>query len=280
MEPELVVQRALGAGARIVALEPLKSWERSDLFRVRLEGTSVPTAILKVFRDRARGFDDWAGLAFLGGSGAPAFLGGDAAACAFVIEDLNEGRTLESFLRGDDRRAAEDALLELARLTGKVQAGTLGRVERYDELRDALAPREGKVAAVAAAFLRTNAARIRAWLDAAGVTADLERELELVAKRVESPGPFASFTHGDMAPSNNFFGPRGARLLDFEWCGVRHALYDTLLWNLFCPFPEELVARADAAYRSQLARACVAARDDRHYERERALVAAGATGAC
>jgi hypothetical protein len=272
---EPIVRRALGAGARVVALEPLKSWERSDLYRIKLEGTSIATAILKRFKDRARGFDDWAGLAFLGGSGAPTFLGGHVEECAFLVEDLGEGRTLEGFLNAEDRSAAEEALLELARLTGKVQAIALAHVDRYEELRDALAPREGKVAALAGAFLRKNASRVRDWLAAVGVTAELDRELELVAKRVEDPGPFASFTHGDMAPTNNFFGPRGARLLDFEWCGVRHALYDTLLWNLFCPFPDELAVRADAAYRAQLAKACVAARDDRHYERERAFVAAG-----
>jgi hypothetical protein len=67
------------------------------------------------------------------------------------------------------------------------------------------------------------------------------------------------------------------RLLDFEYAAIRHALYDALFWTLVCPFPEELIDRADAAYRMELSRTCLAAADLATYRDARATVAAWRT---
>ena len=91
---------------------------------------------------------------------------------------------------------------------------------------------------------------------------------------MERPGEWTTFTHGDMAPSNTGHTASGWRLLDFEYAGVRPALYDGLLWTLFCPFPSDLIERAERAYRETVAAGFPAAVDDATYGSVRARVAA------
>ena len=91
------VERLLGARhgpARILDSTILKSWERNDVWRVRVKGGPDLPAMAIVKRWKAeppRGLDEWAALAVLTEAGlaaAPRFLGGDAAARCFVMEDL------------------------------------------------------------------------------------------------------------------------------------------------------------------------------------------------
>jgi hypothetical protein len=169
--------------------------------------------------------------------------------------------------------------VSLARLTGRLHAATFDHHGEFDRLRAALAPRGATPRSAAAAFLRAEAGRLTTWLGSAGVPAalGLDAALETTARAVESPHPLTAFTHGDQAPSNNHLGRAGPRLLDFEYGGVRPALYDALFWTLVCPFPALLIDSAEAAYRAALTAACPAARDDAAYRRSRALTAAWRT---
>jgi hypothetical protein len=279
---------ASGTAARLLTPILLKSWARNDVWRCALESPSpgLPASVIvKHFKgEPERGFDEWAALAFLTTQpieppSAPRFLAGDAAARVFVMEDLGPGPSLENLLREADAAPAEAGLVNVARLTGRLHASLMHAATEFDRQREALAPRVTSPITAAAALLRNERGRIAAWLTAAGVSPapDLPLTIEAVSHAVERPGPFATFTHGDMAPSNNHFTPATVRLLDFEYAGVRHALYDALLWTLFCPFPAPLIERADAAYRAALAAGCPGARDDRTYVRARATVAAWRT---
>jgi hypothetical protein len=297
--PLAVVERILsaGAGGAVRASEPalLKSWSRNDVWRVRVTGapaaaghpagSGVPdSVIVKRFKSEpARGLDEWAALEHLGSLGlapapAPRLLGGDLETRCFVMEDLGPGRSLADLLgareAGGAARAA-DALVALARVTAALHAGARERAREFDRRRDALAPRAVTPLRETADALRAAAAALRAWLHATGAAAasGLEAAVETLARAAEDPGDWATLTHGDMAPSNNLLAPDGWRLLDFEYAGVRHALHDTLLWTLFCPFPVPLIARADQAYRAVMAGAFPAARDDGEYARARAQVA-------
>jgi hypothetical protein len=44
------------------------------------------------------------------------------------------------------------------------------------------------------------------------------------------------------------------RLLDFEYGGYRHALYDQTAWSVLCPLPERLVERLRRGYWLELAK--------------------------
>lgn len=280
------VERLLGARhgpARILDSTLLKSWERNDVWRVRVKGgPDLPTmVIVKQWKaEPARGLDEWAALAVLTEAGlvaAPRFLGGEAAARCFVMEDLGAGPNLESLLRspGAGERAAS-ALVAIARLAGRMHVDARGLAAEFDRRRDELAPRPLSPAATAARGLRERGADLAGWLEAVGepAAAGTADALALLARFAGEPGDWTTVTHGDMAPGNTALAPPGWRLLDFEYAGVRPALYDALLWTLFCPFPAALVESADRAYRETLAIAFAAARDDAAYASARARTAA------
>ncbi|QRN96353.1 phosphotransferase [Archangium violaceum] len=263
--------------------ELLKAETRSVVVRAQVRGGPVPAVVLKHFRDDLTcGLDDWAGAEFLTRRGmetGPRFLAGDVDARLFVMEDLGRGPTLEALLRGEDARAANAGLMATARLTGQLHARTLGSQSEYELVRQALPPRHERVRVENARFLLDHEGRLLRWLTAVDVKAapGLSEDLEAVARALADPGPFLSFTHGDMAPSNVLFTPSGPRLLDFEYAGMRHAMYDALMWLVSVPFPDELVSRADITYRITLSADCEAAQVDSHWARARATVALART---
>jgi hypothetical protein len=265
------------------APELLKDETRSVVVRAQVRGGPVPAVILKHFRDEpVCGLDDWAGAEFLtqrGVESGPRFLAGDVAARLFVLEDLGRGPTLETLLRGEDARAAHGGLIATARLTGQLHARTLGTQSAYELVRQALPPRPERVRVENARFLLENEGRLLRWLAAVEAEAapGLHEDLEVIARTLADPGPFLAFTHGDLAPSNVLFTPAGPRLLDFEYAGMRHALYDALMWLVTLPLPDELVSRADITYRITLSAHCEAAQVDSAWARARATLALART---
>ena len=284
---EALVARRLGRAVRLETPTLLKSWARNDVWRARVAGDGAPWAsvIIKRFKSEpARGFDEWAALELLTDRSprpaiAPAFVGGDMAAHCFVMEDLGVAPSLEGVLEAKGARAGADAasaLMEVARVTARFHVTMRGPAAEFDRRRDALAPRPRPAVAEAAYWLRRRGDDLAAWLAAVGeaLPGPPHEAIATVADLVEAPGQWTTLTHGDMAPSNTLRTADGWRLLDFEYAGVRSALYDTLLWTLFCPFPADLVARADAEYRKVLQDDFPAAADDRAYATARARVAA------
>ncbi|HYO53366.1 phosphotransferase [Archangium sp.] len=265
------------------APELLKEESRSVVVRAQVRGGPVPVVILKHFRDDlVCGLDDQAGAEFLTRRGlelGPRFLAGDVDARLFVLEDLGRGRSLEELLRGEDARAATGGLIATARLAGQLHARTLGTQSEYELIRQALPPRHQRVRVENARFLLEHEGRLLRWLAAVGAQAapGLHEDLEAVARTLADPGPFLAFTHGDLAPGNVLFTPSGPRLLDFEYAGMRHALYDALMWLVTVPLPDELVARADITYRITLSAQCEAAQVDSAWTRARATVALART---
>ncbi|WP_158501967.1 phosphotransferase family protein [Vitiosangium sp. GDMCC 1.1324] len=265
------------------APELLKTQTRSVVVRAQVRGGPVPGVILKHFRDEpVCGLDDWAGAEFVTRRApelGPRFLAGNVDARLFVLEDLGRGRSLEELLRGDDARAAAGGLLATARLTGQLHARTMGLQSEYDLVRQALPPRHQRIRVENARFLLEHEGRLLRWLSEVGVAAapGLHEDLETVARTLADPGPFLTFTHGDLAPGNVLFAPGGPRLLDFEYAGMRHALYDALMWLVTVPFPDELVSRADITYRITLSSQCEAAQVDSQWALARATVALART---
>ncbi|MFY0563499.1 phosphotransferase family protein [Archangium lansingense] len=263
--------------------ELLKTESRSVVVRAQVRGGPVPAVILKHFRDDpVCGLDDLAGVDFLSRQElefGPRLLASDVDARLFMLEDLGRGRSLEELLNGEDVRAATGGLISTARLTGQLHARTLGLQSEYELVRQALPPRPERVRVENARFLLDHEDRLLRWLAAVDAKAapGLHEDLEDVARTLADPGPFLAFTHGDMAPSNVLFTPSGPRLLDFEYAGMRHALYDALMWLVTVPFPDELVARADITYRITLSSHCEAAQADSAWTRARATVALART---
>ncbi|WP_163997789.1 phosphotransferase [Pyxidicoccus caerfyrddinensis] len=261
----------------------LRTQSRCDVVRASVRGGEMATVILKHFRDDpVLGLDEWTGLELLGRlnlTTAPGLIAGDVATRLFLLEDLGTGPSLEDLLNGNDPRAATSGLLAVARLTGQMHARTLGVQADFDLIRHTLSPRPSRARIDNARYLLDHEDRLSRWVRATGAVEapGTHEDLEVLARELADPGPFLAMTHGDMAPGNTIFTPNGARLLDFEYCGMRHALYDCLMWLLVVPLPDELITRAELSYRIACSQSCDAAQVDTSWMRARAIVAAART---
>jgi hypothetical protein len=213
-------------------------------------------------------YAEWASLEFLSELSAareiaPRFLAGDVESRVFVMEDWGDGGTLDDRLRARDGEAAQRALVTLARQTARLHTATWGREERFESLCGALpaAGRAGR-AREAEQWLAARP-RVQEWWEATGMAlpADFAASCAGIARVYAEPGPFLAFTHGDPAPTNNHVAGDRVRLLDFEYGGYRHALYDLTAWNVLCPLPEPVVEAMIDGYRSDLAGVGEAAAD-------------------
>lgn len=250
-----------GPDAAVVSAEPLKDWQRNRVARLRLAGAPVASVVAKqILADAALGFTDWSSLEYVGAAAgaagvAPRFLGGDVSERIFLMEDLGSARSLDDVLREPSRSAALATLGSLARVTARLHAATLGDDERWFALRATRPGARPGRAVEADLWLDRAAPALGAWLAALGgrSPAGLGDALERVADSYARPGRWLAFAHGDPAPTNNHLAADGAvRLLDFEYGGPRHALYDVTAWAVLCPLPRDAVAAVRAAYRAAL----------------------------
>ncbi|HZI09495.1 MAG TPA: phosphotransferase [Myxococcus sp.] len=279
--------RALSAawGRPVLLSEPqvLRTQSRCDVVRAAVRGGEVPSVVLKHFRDDpVLGLDEWTGLELLGRYNlavAPGLIAGDAATRLLVLEDLGTGPSLEDLLNASDARAATGGLLAVARLTAQLHARTPRMQGDFDLLRHTLSPRPTRARIDNARYLLDHKDRLSRWLASTGAheAPGTQEDLEVLARELADPGPFLTLTHGDMAPGNTVFTSGGPRLVDFEYCGMRHALHDALMWLLAVPFPDELISRADLTYRITLTQGCEEAQVDSAWLRARATVAAART---
>ena len=222
-------------------------------------------------------WNDWAAVAFLGelGSFGPRFLGGDRHARLFVMEEMIGLRPLDRICENGSRVEAEAALLGIARHTAGLHAAARDHESRYRRQRDELSA-AASVRRQQADEFRALWPRIGSVLSRYGVdpSAGFEAELNRVGDCLADPGPFLTFTVGDMAPSNAALSDAGPVLFDFEYAGYRHAFYDQLLWLIICPFPDDVADAAESAYRETLAQTLPEARDHAKYFQAVAAIAA------
>ena len=273
---ENVLARTFGRTVRLDLNEILKQGNRSYVLRcaVTSDDASLPTSvILKQIKQQSdRGYDDWAGVQFLSDVKSdppfvPRFLGGDPEAGFFIMEDLGPGHTLEDLLLGTDRAAAEEALLGLAAIAGRMHVATNGREDEYGQIRASIGPMTTCIRAWNASNLREGLSVVGQAFQAVDVQPGrgFDEECARVARTLETPGAWLVYTHGDMAPSNNHLQMALPRLLDFEYGAFRHALYDAIFWRIICPFPAEIALRMDDVYRTAVASAIPEAACDSSY---------------
>lgn len=251
---------------------------RNQVFRCRVqgEGTFPPSIIVKRIKDPldpVRGLTDWASLAFLSQITdehpvAPHLFGGDAEHLLFVMEDLGEEDSLEHLLLSPDSSRATTMLCTLARQMGTLHATTMGKEPQFERLCEDLS--------LASAPSRFQEAR--RWLEGCQKVERWCRELSYllppgfeqacirIADTFAHPGEFLTFTHGDPAPTNNYLSGSTIYLVDFEYAGYRHALYDLTGWNILCPLPKACVDLMTHTLRTALEPACPTAGCDESYQ--------------
>jgi hypothetical protein len=248
-----MLRRRFGEESRLLYAAVIRHGHRNLVAwcELRRDGEPPVALILKqIEHDPERGRADWASLLFLNSLPAtrglvPTLIAGDVEAGVHALADLGGWRSLDDLLREPDGAdVVEQALAELGALYGRLHATTVGQ-------QAALAAAAALVPGAGLADREAEAARWlggeerwREWSRRAGVAlptgwADAVRA---VARAYAEPGAFLTFTHGDPAPTNNHVAPDGAlTLLDFEYGGYRHALYDVTAWNVLCPLPLPLV---------------------------------------
>jgi hypothetical protein len=273
------------AGANVEKAEELSTRSRARVSRLWLADAKPPvpsTLICKYPFDKTQcAYDEWTGLQFLTqianeAETAPKFLAGDEDSGLILLQDLGDVQDLGSLQVLRDENRYNEECVNLARLTATMHSCAAGIEETYSTIRKRL-PMAGRPVRFRQAddFRATNDKIIQS-INLAGVSVEsgFHDEIEIVARTIEDPGPFLAFTHGDMAPSNCLFTNLAPFLIDFEWSGYRHALYDALFWHIIFPFPEAVIKAMDSAYRRIFGQACRIALDDAQYEREMAKLCA------
>lgn len=253
----------------------VKEGRRSRVVRCRIasgEAELSSVMIKQIKEEPARGFSDWASLAFLSelpeAAGlVPRFYGGDLPNRFFLMEDLGAANPLQKLLTGTDRAAAYAGLRTLASQMGRLHAATLGKQERFEAIRALLPETEALGCEWEGRHWLGNRSKIEAWFTAldCAVPTDFDACLRYLSNIYRQPGDFLAFTHGDPAPSNNHFIAGEVRLLDFEYGGFRHALYDITAWNILCPLPADCVDAMSCCFRRELAKTSPAARDEARF---------------
>ena len=262
-DAEHLLSESWGLDVRICRPALVARRGRAETWRTEVEAAgsaSVPASVIvkRAIVQSDCFLEECVGLQFIKGVHtsppvAPQIIACDMSSRLLVMEDLGPGHSLEDLFGFDD--AEGSALSDLAIVTANLHAAAAGREAEYEHVRSTMGvPANAPVRATQASAWRNGLRHVEGVLNTLEIEPPhgLEHEWENVACTVEDPEPFLTYTHGDMAPSNNHFGTAGARLLDFEWGGYRHALYDALYWHTIYPFPPSTIQKADAAYRAAL----------------------------
>ncbi len=220
--------------------------------------------------------NEWASLQFLGESGicsdiAPRFLCGDVEAKLIVVEDLGSLDSLVEPLLGHDRDRAEEALVMFARRLGKVHAGAFGKSAEFEHILSKLGG-GFDIGARASEFLPN----LNSALDHLNTSPgpSFYDEVQEVMDSILKPGPFYTFVHGDPCPDNCLISDGNMHFIDFETAGFRNALVDGVYGRMMFPscwcasrIPKTVVETMEITHHRELAKGCVAARDDKQYRR-------------
>lgn len=251
---------------------------RNHVLRCRVHGArTLPASVIvkriKNPRDPVRGLTDWASLTFLAQLAdeppiAPHFCGGDAELLLFVMEDLGNEGSLDLLLHSPDSSRAISRCCALARQMGRLHAITMGKERQFEHVCEDLS----------LASIPSRGSEAERWLEDCHKVEDWCRALSYrppvgfeqvcrrIAKTFAHPGTFLALTHGDPAPTNNQLHGNTVYLLDFEYAGYRHALYDLTGWNILCPLPKACVDLMSHHLRTVLAPTCPEAGDDESYQ--------------
>lgn len=267
-------------GEEVSLREPrlLRDKTRSLVVRCQVQSsqTDLSSVVIKYFRDDVNlGFSDWASLAFLAEVGetqglVPRFLGGDVTNRLFVMEDLGDSQSLENVLStSGNAETARANLRSLATTMARLQGVTTGSTEqRFEAVRRTLPQTGERGRRYEAESWLGKQEQITGWVHALGsaLPTGFAECLESIAGIYAEPGTFLRFTHGDPAPSNNHVAADGAvRLLDFEYGGFRHALYDITGWSVLCPLPSIYIQDMSRTFQQEFAIWCPEAGDDATY---------------
>ena len=253
-------------GAKITILPNpviLKDTERNLCLRCELhhedEGKNSSVILKKIVYQPTCGYNDWASLQFIAQTGspsvqAPRFMLGEVEKEYFLMEDLGAGQSLEDLLNGSCRESVHQYFREFARQMAQLHGLSTGRESEFMQLRQELPGSDYLTRNTQSDRWEKGLFNFFQWFELGGlkIPEAMYESIESIKDSYCNPGPFLSFTHGDVCPGNNLITKDKLYLIDFEYGGYRHALYDMTAWNILCPLPADLLKVIRSEYAQQL----------------------------
>lgn len=250
------------ASVRLSEPQLIKRGSRTLIFRcpVATGPSDIPSVILKYICSKPdQGFCEWSSLEFLSQlpnpqGWAPRFYGGNSQAAFVLMADVGPGLRLYDLLTGTDPAPIPPALTQLGTAMARLQRATQGHEAQLQALQQRLPmpilPNRQQEAEI---WRFSNQQALWNWLYVTGcrIPSGLATCLQTIAHTYANPGPFLSWTPGDPSPTNHLFANEQAYLLDFEFGGFRHGLYDLCAWPILYPLPETWLTHLIAAFRAQ-----------------------------
>ncbi|MGH3487440.1 MAG: hypothetical protein ACRDP8_05920 [Actinopolymorphaceae bacterium] len=280
---ENLLAKAFGPPVTIVDTDHLAPWA---VLRCHLADPTpgLPASVIvKWLRDHPTGFrtdprqvrTERAALEFLAELGfrcVPQVLASDLAAGILVLEDLAPRVPLASLLRDGGVPPSTGRLVTFARAVGQLAAATRWHADAYYARRATLGPFDPNETERVLGHRWNETSRHMDALalsmsDAAG------RDLASIVAELANPGPFLTFTNGDMGTNNFLVDEHGdvddGRIIDFEFAGFRHALtaasWIHLPGAMWITVTDPVNDDLESHYRHELANAVPEATDDRRF---------------
>jgi hypothetical protein len=258
-------EQNLGGSSRsVVARMPVQDHTNNRSMAVIAKQASIPTFF----------FNELAALRFLSvlddeHTFFPALYGSDDQLGLLVMEKIGQGTRLDHLLLADNSYAAEQGLIEYAKLHGLLHALTIGKRSVYNRIRQEITAREEEIDSYYNyEWLLTT---LHTFTDALNVTPinGTDDELAAIAHSLTHPGPFETFIQVDAAPDNILHTASGWKMIDFEGSKYGHALLEGAYCRMPFPtcwcvyrLPDTIMRRVEDAYRTELIKGCPQAADD------------------
>jgi hypothetical protein len=205
-----VLRSYLGCDVNLCDPVVIKDWQRNRVMRCRVKSdqADISSVVIKQIKeDSARGFSDWASLAFLSTLPAarglvPQFYGGDVEEQFFLMEDLGASHSLENVLAGTDPVKAQGVLRMLAVQMARLHAATLAKEYPFQVARQELPGHEGLGRHREAEYWLNNRGKLLDWFHALDCTIPQDWELCLsrIARVYARPGSWLSPTETPHRP--------------------------------------------------------------------------------
>jgi len=226
----------------------IKDSERSKVIKLLLSLDNKDISlILKIIKqDQTCGFNDYAGAKFISeisNQNSPRFFYGNPNKKLFIVEDLETGINLDVLLKGDNLDKAKDYLIKLSKLSANIYLISKNKEAEFKQIRSLLPKSYQYGIDIESENFSKSIIKIKEWFtnQNININSDFDIQTEVINEKYRNLNKCLSFSHGDMAPTNNLIKNQKFYLIDFEYSGYRHMLYDLTAWNVLCQLPEIIV---------------------------------------
>ena len=252
-------------------------------FRILSGPDGIPDTVFVKRRQARRLRVEWACLQFLNdqmgeNSVVPCFYGGGYTGKnnvpLLVMEDMGDGQNLRAVLINDDSETAKRVLIEGAKSLGQIHAHTIGKVETFLKIRDAIVTLDNSPEDLDSVY----AEKWNEICSAADVQPYQESfaELKVLSEFLDATNRFHGLIHGDLYPVNVYHATTKSKvyIFDYEFGHFQHVLVGGFqirvhldMWAEVCRFPDDVMQQMENTYRTELAKNCPEADDDHWYYR-------------